>query len=178
MKKFFILIVTFLVTACQTQPVNKPLTKEVECSVSFKNQHCSFISEETSIIVELKTKEINDAEKLLTGLQVLLNNQEHLLSVSEDITLFEHDIGYILLTDINFDGFPDLALSTSFGVANQYFDYWTYQPAHEKYEFIGNLPKLGLDKENNHLHSVIKINANEYKETSYSWHDGQLVPSN
>ena len=49
---------------------------------------------------------------------------------------------FIAATDINFDGYNDLMLITSKGVANALADYWVSVTESAKFEYVGNFPVL------------------------------------
>lgn len=55
--------------------------------------------------------------------------------------------------DLNLDGFGDLALVTSRGVANTYADYWVFDPHGEQFYLLGNFPWLTIKSETGLLRS-------------------------
>lgn len=82
------------------------------------------------------------------------------------------DKGYISFSDINFDSIPDIAITTSFGLANLYMDYWVYDTVNKKYSYIGNFTKFKIN--NKTLSNVVKISAAKYKNTVYVWKGFEL----
>lgn len=85
------------------------------------------------------------------------------------------DIGIVSFADINFDNVPDIAISTSFGVANQYFDYWTYNPKSGKYTSVGNHPRLNPNPADKTLTANVKLNAAAYQSQKYVWDRDKLI---
>ena len=63
------------------------------------------------------------------------------------------DSFFVIARDFNADRISDLAVMTSQGVANAYFDYWVFRPTADSFAFIGNLPFLAVDSASGHLSS-------------------------
>ena len=83
--------------------------------------------------------------------------------------------GLLLYQDINFDHHPDIALQTSFGLANWYFDYWTYSPESKQFEYVGHFPKLNLDLDKKQLTAKRKVNAKDTEKVTYEWNGKKLI---
>jgi hypothetical protein len=47
--------------------------------------------------------------------------------------------------DLNRDGFLDLLIATSLGMANTYADYWRYVPGSSRFLYLGNYPIFSVD---------------------------------
>jgi len=127
------------------------------------------------ITAGLLTTKLNFDEKILNSLVVINQGNKHSLSITKDTFILEGDKGYISFQDINFDGYPDIAITTSFGLANIYLDYWVYNTTNKQYVFVGNFSKLKLNDELKILSNRIKINAAEYKNNTYIWQGLKLV---
>jgi len=136
---------------------------------------CGYQSKDREIKVQIETAAIEEDELRLMALSVENNRKKFALNISPDTTLLEGDIGFISFADIDFDSTADLAITTSFGVANLYFDYWVYQPEKAEYVYIGNLPKLRLDSATKTVTTKIKLNAASYEENILIWKDGALI---
>jgi hypothetical protein len=63
---------------------------------------------------------------------------------------------------------PDLAVSTSFGTANQYLDYWIYDPAAKEYASVGNFPRLVPDPATKTLKADVRMNAASHATQVYA----------
>ncbi len=119
--------------------------------------------------VSINYTALSDDERLLTSAEVATPTKRHRLPISDDTSLLDGDTGLIKTEDINFDGHPDLAISTSFGTANLYFDYWVYDPDTGGFISVGNYSQLTIHKENKTLSTTEKSNAVTYKTTTYQW---------
>jgi hypothetical protein len=125
--------------------------------------------------VAVKTAKIASDEIRLVSLEVERSGKIQSLLISDDTTLLLGDQGIIAFEDINFDQIPDISISTSFGVANQYFDYWIFDPGKKKYSFIGNYCKFSIDSESRTLSNTVKINAATYVKNKYYWNGLKLL---
>ena len=166
------------VAACSAAepPKTSAHNESVECELSFHElDSCGYQSKDREIKVQIKTAVIEEDELGLMSLSVENNCKKFVLNISPDTTLLDGDIGFISFADINFDSTADLAITTSFGVANLYFDYWVYQPEKAEYVYIGNLPKLTLDPATKTVTTKIKLNAASYEENILIWKDGALI---
>lgn len=73
------------------------------------------------------------------------------LSVHDMTPVGSQDDFFIGTADINFDGFNDLLVATSRGIANTYAAYWLYVPAKEEFAYLGNYPLFRVDATNQRL---------------------------
>lgn len=154
----------------------QPTPVAVECTFELSAQPvCSFKKGKHAFEVALATKRLADTEVALTRAKVVADDKQHVLSLSPDVSMTTGDIGIVSFADINFDNVPDLAISTSFGVANQYFDYWTYDPKNAKYHSLGNYPRLNANPADKTLTASVKLNAAHYETRKYFWDKGRLV---
>lgn len=178
MKITYYSLVCCFVAACSAAepPKTSAHNQSVECEFSFHElDSCGYQSKDREIKVQIKTAVIEEDELGLMSLSVENNCKKFVLNISPDTTLLDGDIGFISFADINFDSTADLAITTSFGVANLYFDYWVYQPEKAEYVYIGNLPKLTLDPATKTVTTKIKLNAASYEENILIWKDGALI---
>jgi hypothetical protein len=142
------------------------------CDIFFKdNGPCVY----NDIIVNVRTDKVADDEKQLKSVNVLNDGRIQTLKIADDVSMFDGDRGYISFTDINFDGYPDIAITTSFGLANLYLEYWVYEPHRHTYKYIGNYVKFELNFRLKTLSHVIKFNAEKYEKNTYFWQGSQLV---
>lgn len=128
---------------------------------------CSYVAGPLTIQLTLATTKIAGNEIELTQANVALEGKQHELKLSDDTSMTEGSKGSVLFGDINFDGVPDLAVSTSFGTANQYLDYWIYDPAAKEYAFVGNFPRLVADLATRTLKADVRINAASHETQVY-----------
>lgn len=178
MKITYYSFICCFVAACSAAepPKTSAHNESVECEFSFHElDSCGYQSKDTEIKVQIKTAAIEEDELGLMALSVENNHKKFTLNISPDTTLLEDDIGFILFADINFDSIADLAITTSFGVANLYFDYWVYQPETAEYIYIGNLPKLMLDPATKTVTTKIKLNAASHEQNIFIWKDDALI---
>lgn len=135
---------------------------------------CTFSLFNKPASIQIQGVKQSNEEVLLKTVLIQINETKQELSLSEATIMFTGDTGYMIFDDINFDGFPDLGISTSFGIANHYFDYWVFNVEEKKFNKIGNYPRFTLHPEQKTLSYSVKINAAEYQEKSYQWRDGSL----
>lgn len=169
MRISYLLILTMF-SAC-TDASDKTMSSE-DCEIGFETkQACEYKGVSAKLIMTpLEVDEVS-----LSSIEVINSHQKQKLSISPDTSLIEGDKGYISFKDINFDGHPDLAITTSFGLANLYLDYWVYDVATKQYVFVGNHAELKLNKKSKTLSNTIKVSAAEYKNNTYTWSDNQLI---
>jgi hypothetical protein len=96
----------------------------LECSFSGEKPACAYSANGQVVNVSIVTKKVADNEIELTAAVVSVNGKEQILQLTEDTSMIDGSIGIVTFDDINFDGVPDLGISTSFGTANSYLDYW------------------------------------------------------
>lgn len=148
---------------------------EKECVFLFSSANkCSL----NDTAVELVLKKIADDEKLIKSLKVSVNTKIQELKVSDDISILDGDKGLIVLQDINFDSYLDIAVSTSFGLPNLYMDYWVYDSNNKNFIYIGNYTRFTIDKKNKKLSNRVKINAAKYENQKHTWKGINLVKQN
>ncbi|HEJ83856.1 MAG TPA: hypothetical protein ENO25_04745 [Desulfobacteraceae bacterium] len=144
---------------------------DIECEITFDIlDACQYQGTKISLVTEGLAVD----EKKLVKLKVDRNGRRHVLSITPDTSILAGDKGYILFEDVNFDGTPDLAVSTSFGLVNQYLDYWVYDKANDKYVYLGNHARFSLNAKDKTLSNEVKINAATYDRNTYSWDSGVL----
>lgn len=176
------------VTAETTSDLAKISVKSIEpsnvivesCNITFAQKQadpCVLSSANKSYKVTVNTQVLAEDEWLILSLTVLDKNSSSSLTLkgTNNISAIEGDIITLKLRDINFDGNVDLAMSTSFGVVNQYFDYWINDPVKGGFKYIGNYPDFAVDNEKRTLKATIKENAANYKNKEWQWLDDQLV---
>ncbi len=73
------------------------------------------------------------------------------LSVSDMEPIGEKEDFFFGGEDINFDGFLDLELIVSKGVANSYAAYWLFNPKSGKYDHLGTYPIFRVDAKKRRL---------------------------
>lgn len=79
--------------------------------------------------------------------------------------------------DVNFDGYQDLMIITSRGVANAYAMYWLFDPASGQYRPLGNYPVFQLDAAGKKLKSYERGGSGGliYDAKEYAFENGNLV---
>lgn len=160
--------------AAPANPVNAAGTATVanaantECVFEFSAAPaCSYVEGPLSIQLSLAATRIADNEIELTQADVALEGKRHQLKLSADTSMTEGNKGSVLFDDISFDGMPDLAVSTSFGTANQYLDYWIYDPVAKEYASVGNFPRLVPDPTTKTLKADVRMNAASHETQVY-----------
>lgn len=111
----------------------------------------------------------------LQALQINYRGKQQLLDISADTSMLEGDKGVVLFDDINFDGIPDIAISTSFGLANLYMDYWVFDKEKGQFTKLGNYTRFTLHPADKSLSNTVKTDAATYQENTYAWKRGKLV---
>lgn len=87
------------------------------CNLSFeKLGPCVYKNIDVNVFVE----RVSSDEALIKELIVVNQGKTFTLEVTEDTTMLKADRGHISFADINFDAAPDIAITTSFGLANLY----------------------------------------------------------
>lgn len=148
-----------------------------ECYFDYKkHDHCAFSSENYQIHLKVLTEKVSRKESKLLAIQAIVNEKSFTLPITQNTSIQKGHIGLISFSDINFDTIPDLAISTSFGIANQAFDYWVYNPDTMKFLYVGNFVNLVLDPGQKSVTSIAKSNAAVYIKREYTWKGFTLVP--
>jgi len=127
------------------------------------------------LVANLIVEDIASDEKSLKELNIDYKGEKHRLTISDDVSMLKGDRGYISFEDINFDGVADIALTTSFGLANLYLDYWVYNANLNKYIYIGNHAKFDINYKNHSLSNTAKVSAAKYDKKIYTWKDFNLI---
>lgn len=139
-----------------------------ECVFQFsEHPTCTYAAGASSIQLTLAASRIADNEIELTRAEVSIDGKQHELQLSADTSMIEGTAGSVLFDDIDFDGTADLAISTSFGTANQYLDYWIYDPAARQYIAVGNFPRLKPDPAAKTLEADVRVNAATHETQMY-----------
>lgn len=147
-----------------------------ECLFKFNAKPvCTYQHDKHKISVSFVVKPIADNEIELTRITIEMDGKKATHNLSPDTSMIDGDTGIVIFDDINFDGVPDLAVSTNFGVANQYFDYWVRDASSGEYKSVGNLSKLTINTVNKTLETTVKLNAANYEKQIYSWQGSKLV---
>lgn len=148
------------------------------------NENCSFLFSSLkacnykNISVMLEVNNVAADEIKLKKLHVVNNGNEYILNISSGVYMLQGDKGNISFADINFDGYADIGITTSFGLANLYFDYWVYDVYNKAYKYIGNFSKFKLNAQNKSLSNSVKLSANQYKNNTYYWSKYRLLKKN
>lgn len=100
-------------------------------------------------------------------------------------TLTVHDMApvkpsesfFLGATDINFDGFNDIFVLTSRGVANSYADYWIFIPSDKTFSYLGNYPFFSVNRTKAILSTYERggFGGMVYERTDYAFIDGRLT---
>jgi hypothetical protein len=175
MRKILLAAVSIMV--CGECPGLEPGTNSaIECTFQFSVEPvCSYRAGKVSVDVSLATMKLADDEVALTTANVTFEGRHYALSVSPDVSMLKGDVGIVSFADVNFDGIPDIAVSTSFGVANQYFDYWVYDRKSNGYRSVGNYPKLSANPVDKTLSARVKRSAADYQTLRYFWQGDRLI---
>ncbi len=178
MKKFLGFCSLVVLTACtdatEKQEVSKgnDIAQALKCEISIGSLEACAVGD---IYSELVIEKLADDEIQLNRLLVNYKGKQHQLNISEDTSMLGDDIGFQKIEDVNFDGHLDIAVTTSFGLANLYMDYWVFDSEKNSYVYIGNHTQFSLDKKNKTLRHTTKINAENYEERSYKWEGNKLI---
>ncbi|MFK5913244.1 MAG: hypothetical protein QM484_02640 [Woeseiaceae bacterium] len=171
--KLLVIITALIFSGCSdAMEDKKSVINSEDCDVFYKTiGPCVY----KDITVNVDVKKISSDEKLLQHLNILKQGNKYTLNISKNTSILEGDKGYISFADINFDNVPDVAITTSFGLASLYMDYWVFDAVKNEYTDIGNYTKFEINNKNKTLSNVIKINAAKYKNTTYSWRGFKLT---
>ena len=172
MNRYLPLLSFLFLQACIAQEEN---SKNDICEFSFDEMMpCTFYNNNIEITTAIKATDIAEDEKLVDQLEVHMGKTKQTLKITENTSLLAGDIGFISCADINFDNQPDLAITTSFGTPNLYLDYWVFNLATQKYEYVGNYSEFTLDTKNKTITTTVKDNAESYTTTKWYWQGTEL----
>lgn len=176
-KIVFVILTLVIYGCCQAESrIVEKSAISTHCDFNFRVMtNCFYQIAKYKITVKIKTRLIVNDELGLQALLVSLHGHEYSLTISPDTSLLDGDSGYISFEDLNFDTVPDLAITTSFGTPNLYFDYWIYDSAKKVYIRVGNFPKFTLNNVDQTLTAQVKHSAAQYEHTTYSWNGNKLV---
>lgn len=171
--RLFLILFVFSFSACSDGTEGRITTVDSEiCNLSFETLGpCVYKNIKVNVVVE----KIASDEMLIKRLNIVNQEKIYTLEIAEDTTMREGDRGYISFSDINFDTVPDIAMTTSFGLANLYMDYWVFDPVNKQYDYIGNLCELKINSKDKTLSNVVKVNAAKYENNLYMWEGFELV---
>ena len=171
--RFFSLFLIFTFSVCTEATENdKNSVVSATCDIFFiVNGPCVY----KGIIVNVRADKVSDNEKQLKSLHILNDGRIQTLKIVDDVFMFDGDRGYVSFADINFDGYPDIAITTSFGLANLYLDYWVYEPHRHTYQYIGNYAKFELNTRLKNLSNEVKVSAVKYEKNTYYWEESHLI---
>lgn len=171
------IIASICLAACTSAAGVEPFKNmDTECIFKFDAKPaCTYKMDKYAITVSVVTKSIAENEIELTQASISYDGKKQILDISPDVSMMDGATGIVQFDDINFDGMPDLAISTSFGVANQYFDYWVHDREGDEYKFVGNFPKFTINKINKMLEATVKLNATSYEKQIYRWQGIKLI---
>ena len=150
---------------------SEPVNEKPNCEFTFHSFEACLYHD---IHVRIDVEPIAEDELRLLFLRVRRGNIEHNLRISSDTTLLDGDKGFISFEDINFDNIPDLAITTSFGVANLYLDYWVFDEETNTYVAVGNHNQFALDPDKKVLSNITKLNASNYEHNLFVWENNRL----
>lgn len=130
---------------------------------------CQFVLNNTQATAALSMGQNAYQEQVITHITITAAGLSQNLPVSADTTLHEQATGIVFMPDINADGHPDLALMTSYGTPNSYYDYWLFLPRTGKFQFTGNFPKLEKSAEGNYWQADVKLDAVHTEKQCFYW---------
>lgn len=180
MKRLLPALLALTLSACATTSMsagNAPADDDIIYCLftieGFDDCHSNIDGKAISVSLEIEAATPDESDVL--AIVVSIDGTSQKLQLSNDVTIIDSDRGYIKLQDINFDGFRDIAITTSFAVANLYLDYWVYDPANTRFHYVGNFPDLTPIPRNETLTSTVKLNAESYSHSTWVWMAGDLV---
>jgi len=165
------MILLFGIVACSNAAEPVTPQQDTSCEITYnKLGPCVYAGMEVNVVAK-KTPD-NDLE--FKQLTVKYKGKSYSLDISQDAYMIEDDIGLILFDDINFDGVPDVAVTTTFRAANTSVDYWINSPSEKKFIYVGNYEQFTIDAKNKTLTNEVKISAAEYEKNRYIWEGNKL----
>lgn len=130
--------------------------------------------------ISFEVRNLPDTRRVVDELQVRTEGKTILLQ-----SLPVHDMApvtrsqefFIGTADINFDGYNDLFLATSRGVANTYADYWLFVPSKQSFSYLGNFPVFTVNRSKHRLSSYERGGHGGmiYTASTYAFIDGVLT---
>lgn len=170
--KLSLIIFMFIISGCSDANEDyKSITKSEVCELFFKSTGPCVYGD---VKVNLDVKKVAADEKLLQRLNIEKQGKMFSMNISKDTSILDGDKGYISFADINFDSIPDISITTSFGLANLYMDYWVYDSVNKKYSYVGNFAAFKINNKNRTLSNVVKSSAVDYINTTYIWNGFKL----
>ena len=146
-----------------------------QCEINTRNEFSSLKEKANINNIQFEFKNLNEDTQELLGITVYSTDAwEQKLTLKSSIEVYPGQRGLLLYQDINFDHHPDIALQTSLGLANWYFDYWVYSPVKKEFIYVGHFPKLMPDYSKKQLSAKIRENAEIHKEIWYEWQENSL----
>jgi hypothetical protein len=175
MRQLIIACSAIALTACSQPSVSSNQPSAEYCMFSFSGlEDCHTTILRKPVSVELALGDPVQGERDLIALRVTWDEKVQNLQVVSDTTILEGDRGYILFQDITFDGLYDIGITTSFGVANLYLDYWVHNESDKHFTYVGNFPRLTPDPEEKVLTSTVRSDAASYERTVWTWVGDEL----
>lgn len=152
--------------------IAESISQTLECNFDFHTLSAC-IKGEYQVSIQARPLAVDEIQ--LQALQVSYHGKQQALSITPDTSLLDGDKGIISFEDINFDGIADIAISTSFGLANLYMDYWVFNKEEKRFIKIGNYARFILNPASKSLSSTVKIDATNYQKQVYTWQAYKLV---
>lgn len=157
--KFTTTLLTMPLCGCAAIAVT--ISQAGECRFDFHQQPpCN----QGGYRVSIQTSPLAADEIRLKALAVSYHGKQQILGITPGTSLLTGDKGLILVEDINFDGMDDIAVSTSFGLANQYMDYWVFDKAKDRFIKLGNHARFTLHPADKALSNTVKVDAAHYRK--------------
>lgn len=170
-KTSIVFVLLFHSLSCSADKIISADLNLETCDFLFKTRgFCKF----KGLTVNINTKSLSADEKILQNLNIVSQENNFILNLTKDVTMLDGDKGYISFADINFDSIPDISITTSFGLANLYMDYWVYDSVNKAYSYIGNFSSFKINNKSKMLSNVVKSSAAGYINTTYIWNGLKL----
>ena len=125
-------------------------------------------------------KNVQNDRRVIEALQVFRDDAPgwtQSLPVHDMTPVRQNDEFFIATADINFDGYNDLLLATSRGVANTYADYWLFVPSTAEFSSLGNYPIFTVNSDKRLLSTYERGGDGGmiYQANQYRFVDGELT---
>ena len=178
--KSLIIITSLALSACTSSGLSQIAsgypTEPITCEFDFHSlNECNIIIDKQNMAIRISSMAISEDELQLTHLVLDKGYKTIALPLSHNVSIMPGDRGYVLVEDINFDQRPDIGISTSFGVANAYLDYWVTSENAEQFHYVGNFPRLEVDSKTQTLSATVRVSAANYENKRWRWEDQELV---